>query len=511
MTVQDIIKQSLQEIKSRGLQLTPEVYGEIFCKHAKRGNVIIEECQKLEKFLKRLSPELQKSIKNRHVSNLDQLIQYLGSEVMRSNPGKSSEIIQAYVLLVKRLLQAVSMLHNKEAAQMAEKDAKKIAPYLEKSEIDAIREHWNRFVMEYDDSFLKKLSPYCATETDDLRTMVEELSECLKSYSGGGGEYAVLAQILVASLVPSIASGMNDEIATISAQIRSNPELLTSQAMIEDIRHIIKKRIELDKKAVTSQMSELDTIIEHINLALVRVIDFGDSNYDAITKIQGELDEVNLGSDSFEMIHGKLLSIASSLETETRVLGEEMRKSKEEIAELRQKVRILEEALRKERKKSGTDTLTKLPNRRAIDDFIKKQEATFKRYGDNYAVVLFDIDHFKAVNDNYGHDAGDVVLASFGKMLRRYSREVDFVGRWGGEEFLVVLPKTDLKGAVRFAEKLREVVSKSKFMYKGVRIPITISGGVADRISSESMEDMLKRADENLYQAKEGGRNKIAA
>ncbi len=365
--------------------------------------------------------------------------------------------------------------------------------------------------MEYDDSFLKKLSPYCATETDDLRTMVEELSECLKSYSGGGGDYAVVAQILVASLVPSIASGMNDEIATISAQIRSNPELLTSQAMIEDIRYIIKKRIELDKKAVTSQMSELDTIIEHINLALVRVIDCGDSNYDAITKIQGELDEVNLGSDSFEMIHGKLLSIASSLETETRVLGEEMRKSREEIAELRQKVRILEEALRKERKKSGTDTLTKLPNRRAIDDFIKKQEATFKRYGDNYAVVLFDIDHFKAVNDNYGHDAGDVVLASFGKMLRRYSREVDFVGRWGGEEFLVVLPKTDLKGAVRFAEKLREVVSKSKFMYKGVRIPITISGGVADRISSESMENMLKRADENLYQAKEGGRNKIAA
>ena len=511
MTVQDIIKQSLQEIKQRGLQLTPEVYGEIFCKHAKRANVILEECQKLDKFLKRLSPELQKSIKSRHVSSIDQLIQYLGSEVMRANPGKSSEIIQAYVLLVKRLLQVVSMLHNKAAAEMAEEDSKKVAPYLEKSEIDAIREHWNRFVMEYDDSFLKKLSPYCATDTDDLETMVEGLYTCLKSYSGGGGDYAVVAQILIASLVPSIASGMNDEIATISAQIRSNPELLTSQAMIEDIRYIIRKRIELDKKAVTSQMSELDTIIEHINMALVRVIDCGDSNYDAITKIQGELDEVNLGSDSFEVIHGKLLSIASSLETETRMLGEEMRKSKEEIAELRQKVRVLEEALRKERKKSGTDTLTKLPNRRAIDDFIKKQEATFKRYGDNYAVVLFDIDHFKVVNDNYGHDAGDVVLASFGKMLRRYSREVDFVGRWGGEEFLVVLPKTDLNGAVRFAEKLREVVSRSKFMYKGVRIPITISGGVADRISSESMEDMLKRADENLYQAKEGGRNKIAA
>ncbi|WP_201354097.1 GGDEF domain-containing protein [Hydrogenimonas urashimensis] len=511
MTVQEIIKESLREIKSRGLQLTPEVYGDIFCKHAKKANVILEECQKLDKFLKRLSPELQKSVKSRHVSSVDQLIQYLGSEVMRAGSSKSSEIIQAYVLLIKRLLQAVSMLHNRKAAEMAARDGKKIAAYLTKSEIDEIRDHWNRFVMEYDDSFLKKISPYCATETDDLETMVNGLAECLKSYSGGGGDFTIVAQILVAALAPSIASGMNDEIATISAQIRSNPELLTSQAMIEDVRYIIKKRIELDKKAVTTQMSEIDSIIEHINMALVRVIDCGENNYDAICKIQGELGDVNLKSDSFEVIHTKLRSIATSLETETRVLGDEMKKSREEIAELRQKVRILEEALRKERKKSGTDTLTKLPNRRAIDDFIKKQEATFKRYGDNYAVVLFDIDHFKAVNDNYGHDAGDVVLASFGKMLRRYSREVDFVGRWGGEEFLVVLPKTGREGAMRFAEKLRDVVSRSKFMYKGERIPITISGGVADRVSNASMEEMLKRADENLYQAKEGGRNKIAA
>jgi diguanylate cyclase (GGDEF)-like protein len=188
-----------------------------------------------------------------------------------------------------------------------------------------------------------------------------------------------------------------------------------------------------------------------------------------------------------------------------------MRQSKEEVAELRQKVRILEEALRKERKKSGTDTLTRLPYRRAIDDFIKKQEAQYKRYGDDYSVVLFDIDHFKSVNDTYGHDAGDVVLSSFGKMLRRYSREVDFVGRWGGEEFLVVLPKTDLKGATRFADKLREVVAKSKFMYKGTRIPITVSGGVADRRSAANMDEMLKRADENLYRAKANGRNRIEA
>ncbi|BDY13384.1 diguanylate cyclase [Hydrogenimonas cancrithermarum] len=509
MTIQEIIKKSLQEIKSRGLQLTPDTYSEIFCRHAKRANVIFEDCQRLEKFLKRLSPELQESVKNRHVSTLDQLVQYLASEVMRSDTKKSGEIIQAYVLLVKRLLQAVSMLHDKKAAQLAEKDIKKIVPYLEKGEIDAIREHWNRFVMEYDDSFLNRLNPYCDADTSDLEAMVDDLVACFKSREGSGGDLSLVAQLIVASLVPSIASGMNDEIATVSAQIRSNPELLTSPAMMEDIRHMIKKRIELDKKAVVSRMTELDTIIEHINLTLVRVVDCGETNHDAISKIQGELGEVNLGIDSFEVIHAKLLAIANSLETETRVLSDEMKQSQEDVTELRQKVRVLEDALRKERKKSGTDTLTKLPNRRAIDDFLSKQEAAFKRYGDNYAAVLFDIDHFKSVNDTYGHDAGDVILASFGKMLRRYSRELDFVGRWGGEEFLVVLPKTDKEGAYKFAEKLRDVVSKSKFMYKGTRIPVTVSGGVADRASSESMEEVLKRADKNLYSAKAGGRNRI--
>jgi len=216
-----------------------------------------------------------------------------------------------------------------------------------------------------------------------------------------------------------------------------------------------------------------------------------------------------LGIDSFEVIHAKLQAIAGSLEMETRILSDEMKQSREDVMELRQKVRVLEDALRRERKKSKTDMLTKLPNRRAIDDFLSGQEAGFKRYGDNYAVVLFDIDHFKLVNDTYGHDVGDVILASFGKMLRRYSRELDFVGRWGGEEFLVVLPKADGEGACKFAEKLRDIVSKSKFIYKGTRIRVTISGGVADRASSESMEAVLKCADRNLYNAKAGGRNRI--
>jgi len=310
-------------------------------------------------------------------------------------------------------------------------------------------------------------------------------------------------------MTPSIASGMNDELATVSNQIRSNPELLTSKAMIDDLKYMIQKRVDLDKKAVVKQITELDSVIEQISLTLVNVINWGDNNHKAIRAIQGELGSIDLKADSFKVIHAKLIAIANSLESETKNLNEEMHNSHEEVNELRKRVKVLEEALRKERKRSTTDPLTNLPNRRAIDDFISKQESAYKRYGDNYAVVLFDIDYFKSVNDTYGHDAGDVILASFGKLLRRYSRDIDFVGRWGGEEFLVVLPKTDNKGARQFAEKLRKIVKKSKFMYKDTRIPITVSGGVADRASHSSVESMLKQADENLYKAKKGGKNKV--
>ncbi len=489
--------------------MTPDIYTDIFCQNAKKSRVIIEDCQKLEKFLKRLSPELQQTLKQRHIRSVEQLVQFMASELNRCGNQKSEELIQSYVLLVKRLLQAISMLHDRKAAKIAQEELSNITPYLSKEEVDRIREVWNRFVMEYDDTFLNRLEPFCKVDKEDLAKMVEDLIVCFSKEEAGCAGLEKLATVLTAALLPSIATGMNDDIAAVSSQIRANPELLTSDAMVEDLRYLVKKRVELDKKTVVSQMEELDSVIEHISRTLMQIIMHGESSHEAICKIQGELIEFDFKVDSYEVIHAKLLAIASSLETETRMFSEEITKDKEEVTQLRQKVRLLEEALRRERKRSTTDQLTRLPNRRAIDEFLAKQEAAYVRYGDNYAVVLFDIDHFKSVNDTYGHDAGDVILATFGRMLRHYSRELDFVGRWGGEEFLAILPKTDKEGAYRFAEKVREIVAKSKFMYKGTRIPITVSGGVADRASNPSMDAMLKKADENLYKAKKSGRNKI--
>ena len=136
-------------------------------------------------------------------------------------------------------------------------------------------------------------------------------------------------------------------------------------------------------------------------------------------------------------------------------------------------------------------------------------EQKYNRYGNDYGVCFFDIDHFKRINDVYGHEAGDVVLATIGKMLRKYSRQADFVGRYGGEEFVILLPEISLGDAVKFAEKMREIVQNSKFMYKNERIDVTASCGVAIRSASAGSNATIEEADKMLYQAKQGGRNKV--
>jgi len=138
------------------------------------------------------------------------------------------------------------------------------------------------------------------------------------------------------------------------------------------------------------------------------------------------------------------------------------------------------------------------------------KEAEFDRYGRNYSVAMFDLDLFKKVNDNYGHEAGDAVLSAFAKILKKECRTVDIVGRFGGEEFLAILSDTDSNGGATFAEKVRKHVQKARFMYKGERIKVTVSGGVSDRKKHVSLQAALNSADEYLYKAKHDGRNQIA-
>jgi diguanylate cyclase (GGDEF)-like protein len=148
-----------------------------------------------------------------------------------------------------------------------------------------------------------------------------------------------------------------------------------------------------------------------------------------------------------------------------------------------------------------TDPLTGLGNRRALDESMASQTALRTRYGFTFSLVMFDIDHFKRINDQDGHLAGDRALQNVARLLDAGVRETDLVARYGGEEFVVLMPQTALEMACLLAERLRQKVAEETML--------TVSGGVAAIQEYETPHDLLSRADAALYAAKSAGRNRI--
>ncbi len=164
-----------------------------------------------------------------------------------------------------------------------------------------------------------------------------------------------------------------------------------------------------------------------------------------------------------------------------------------------------EEEYRLELERSSvTDFLTGIKNRKYFALKLQEEIAIAQRYGRPFSLILLDIDHFKQVNDKYGHDIGDEVLKEYANLIEKNLRELDILCRTGGEEFAIILPETTLKDAVQVAKKLNRVVREHKKI-----VPITISLGVVEYQKGESQEDIYKRADTALYKAKNSGRDRV--
>ncbi len=157
------------------------------------------------------------------------------------------------------------------------------------------------------------------------------------------------------------------------------------------------------------------------------------------------------------------------------------------------------------------DGLTQVFNKRYLLDTLVREISRARRYRRELTLVLFDIDHFKEINDTFGHLAGDYVLKALADEVRTKIRREDVLARFGGEEFAVILPEVSLSGAVDFSEKIRRLIEKSVFSFEGEDIPVRASFGVAsldDGVGEH--EDLIRLADERLYKAKQSGRNRVA-
>jgi diguanylate cyclase (GGDEF)-like protein len=157
------------------------------------------------------------------------------------------------------------------------------------------------------------------------------------------------------------------------------------------------------------------------------------------------------------------------------------------------------------------DGMTGIHNKRFFSEFLEREIAVAARHGHPLSLVMFDVDHFKKINDGHGHLAGDAVLKELANRIRPRIRREDLFARYGGEEFACVLPSTALPGGIVFAEHLRSIIEEKPVAFEDKLIPFTISLGVTTMHREVNIDSaaLIKRADENLYAAKRGGRNKV--
>lgn len=178
------------------------------------------------------------------------------------------------------------------------------------------------------------------------------------------------------------------------------------------------------------------------------------------------------------------------------------------IRDISEKSRLIEELLTA----SNEDSLTGLFNRRRFGELLSQEASRSERYGTEYCLLMLDLDHFKKVNDSYGHACGDQMLVEIAKLLIQHCRQTDVVSRWGGEEFLILAPENSLTEGVQLAERLRQAIEEFQLTYQSNSITITGSFGIAYFHQAEAtVEEQLNQVDNCLYSAKAQGRNRVVS
>ncbi|MET0067829.1 MAG: diguanylate cyclase [Candidatus Thiodiazotropha sp.] len=216
-------------------------------------------------------------------------------------------------------------------------------------------------------------------------------------------------------------------------------------------------------------------------------------------RLEVEKQQVDLSQSALRKAHDEL---EQRVEARTMELVQANEKLLQEIVERKHVERMLEET-------SRIDYLTGVLNRRAMSKRLEQMVAQTERSGHGFCMILTDIDHFKLVNDNYGHDVGDKVLKHTVDQLRRHIREADELARWGGEEFLILSSETQLNEAISLAQRLCRDLAETEFVVDGRHLHVTASFGVTLFRVGEALDTCLKRADDALYSAKDQGRNRV--
>jgi diguanylate cyclase len=296
---------------------------------------------------------------------------------------------------------------------------------------------------------------------------------------------------------------------------------------IADLISAMRRQMEEENKELQQFLLQLTERLQELDQHLAGAQDQHRASRDSGRKlgeaVQAEVQHIaTTVSDTHEpsqlkaLIQSRLDAIQLHLDEHYRSDAQRQEQLEAELAKLNERVRDMEKEgqqlrrhLKEKHEQAMRDPLTGLHNRLAYQERMEHEYARWKRYRQPLVLIVLDVDRFKVINDSYGHKAGDKALKLIANQLQQNLRECDFLARFGGEEFVAIMPETRLQDAQGAADKLRQAVEQCQFHYQGQQVPITISAGMAELRGEDDPDRLFQRADHALYLAKEAGRNRV--
>jgi len=324
-------------------------------------------------------------------------------------------------------------------------------------------------------------------------------------------ELKALIYTLGTILAPSINFNKKEIIDNFILECLRNPKNIVSEESILKIREFAQERVEEDKKALrekTNDIIKLTTLISKLYDKKLSDSNKSNKEIEEIKKDLIKLDIPNHSKKELILIQKKLIDTIDKFENSLLENAKLLSANMDKFKLLHKQIEELEKELKVAKKEYLVDFLTGILNRRAYDSQAKKIEKHFFAFGTNFAIVFFDLDHFKSINDKFGHICGDEILKSFATILKDLTKKEDIVARYGGEEFVALVNFKDKVEVYKYIKRVKKVIQNSTFSYKEHKINITFSAGIAFRNKYKSIEEAQIKADKLLYQAKKTGRNK---
>lgn len=310
-----------------------------------------------------------------------------------------------------------------------------------------------------------------------------------------------------------------------------NPDKGFSEAMTALLNALSEHIITLEKRQhkVTNFIEDVFTkfvgLQAELTTSFSNSIEFAEEDLALDQKLLGDAEDIHQvlkSEDSIEFLRTKMLASFSNFvdtfgsKTENKkgrldTISSEYNTVNTELEDYKKQVAKLQNDLNKYKTESVTDHMTGLYNRKYMEMKMTEEIDRFNRTGIPFCIVLIDLDHFKSVNDNYGHLIGDQVLKHLASLMKDNIRKTDFAFRYGGEEFMMLLTNVDVRNATHVCEQIRKKLEETNFSLKDKSFNVTASFGISLFTKGDTAESVVKKADERLYKAKQTGRNKIVS